>query len=566
MTDSPVSMVEEPARFPVLDPEDDPHNQPKFQPVEETATTLESTENQPEHGQAMEQPKPVDAADFAKKEKEKDKQKRYTIHAALFGDKGNHGTEEKKLKKARRRTLSLTKNDEPQKLEHECEAAEASAEAKSDGTTDGTDSFTAHPAVRPFSLIVPDGSEGKEKEVLSAPVYGRCSCCGRMRKPPGFSRELSPVMENENLRTNFSFEVERTTGPSGTRSSDASRNKFTPIIPMEVALNETRQASIEPYYAEETQEHQRETPSSVIEEIAQCNPVRQPLAQMATSPIRNKRHSGPPRFVRFASLHGKRNSDTDAIAEAVEEDEVEVDGNTPLRDQRHDLSNHGAQMQEFGTMSEEAAVEDKAARRQLVMETSSASRVVFEPAPAMTVHAHNPASERSSMDTFHTPAGGTTPASEQQTFPPTQSHFTVSRTHQPQPVLEPSFFRRVTAPAPPQTYEPSPVSSNGSPTTAILSTSPNTSISPSSAFEQELSASFLSPTDRVDFSLRPKFSFESARSAMNAVERVIGHEEGNGNGKEKSGKDISKDVGKDRPTGKRKSMGRDWLVGMTVKA
>lgn len=107
-------------------------------------------------------------------------------------------------------------------------------------------------------------------------------------------------MENENLRTNFSFEIERTSDSTGRRSSDASRGKFIPIIPMAVSATETRQAYIEPYT----------TPTSPANHNHKSS--------LTSSPRRPKKHLDPPKFVRFASLHGRRNIDSTIIAEEDE--------------------------------------------------------------------------------------------------------------------------------------------------------------------------------------------------------------------------------------------------------
>ena len=630
-TDSPVSMiVDETEKFPVLDPEDDPHNQPKIQSYDETpqdVPKLEAAENHPQDEPVLaeEQPKQIDLSESAKKAK--DKQKRFTIHAALFGgDKGKNESAENKLKKTRRRTLELPKSEDSQTAEDKCEAAEASVDVKADCLAGEPGDYSAHPAVRPLSsdgpsanpasrpisLIIPGEFKGKEKEIISAPVYARCSCCGKIRKPHAFNSELSPVLENENLRTNFSFEVERTNGPSGRRSSNASRDKFTPIIPIEVAPNETRQATIEPYNTSpEDQPKQRLHRDGQHKdmEIAQSSPVRQPLGQMTSSPITSKRHSAPARFVRFASLHGRRSEDTDAIIEEDEEDEeedVEANENETLMGEQVDFSNeYGTKVLDFATMPRTMAVGGDVAQSRADMDPSSASRVVVEPISAMTDHdiqlvtsqilrdvPRRPSTEQSSEVTSLTPARGPTHAVENQAPPPIQYQSTTQFDRARQPLPEPSFhFQTTSPPQPPANHQDSsptitisetPTSSvttttttTISPHSAATSTSTATSIStpPGSAWEAELSGTFLGGGGgAMDLSLRPKFSFESMRSAMNAVEKGMGNARGSESGRVlgEVGVDAGgKDGAKAKPTGKRKSSlgpGSGWMGVMAVKA
>lgn len=316
VSDSPVSMLaDDTEKFPAFDP-DDPHNQPKdlsedeeIQQNERDFTTTPQFDNQPSEKPveqlASSDPQPREVSPPASPKKEKGK--RFTISTALFGggDKGaaNGDNAEKagKLKKARRRTLSFTKGGEPEHAPPNSDATGPPAEANSvDGAALENGDYTPHPAIRPLSLVIPSEDKGKGKEIQSAPVYSRCACCGKVKRPPGFTNELSPVLENENLRTNFSFEIERTSDSSGRRSSDASRGKFVPIIPMVVSATETRQASIEPYTS----------PTSPASNNHKSS--------MSSSPRRPKKHFDPPKFVRFASLHGRRNIDSTIIAEEDE--------------------------------------------------------------------------------------------------------------------------------------------------------------------------------------------------------------------------------------------------------
>ncbi|KIV94785.1 hypothetical protein PV10_02517 [Exophiala mesophila] len=339
VTDSPVSMmVEETEAFPVLDP-NDPHNQPKEfsdsddiehdpvrtpsvneQPRPQPPRTLPVApmlpppqgEEQQDQQEQQEQPPPLPPPPASPK---KDKQRRFTISSALFGGDKSNASDEKpgKLRKARRQTLTSAdgqQTDHPDSEKNET-AQGAQVEEKDE--------------TQALSVIIPDTNKGKEKEIQSAPVYSRCSCCGKVKKPSGFSSGLSPVMENENLRTNFSFELERTSeSSSGRRLSDASRRKFTPIIPMPISETETRQATIEPLIASPTHVNKEAVLSSPQSSIEGGS--GQGSSPVTPTSRRPRKHLDPPKFVRFASLHGRRNVDSVIIAE----EEEEIPENTPL--------------------------------------------------------------------------------------------------------------------------------------------------------------------------------------------------------------------------------------------
>lgn len=405
MTDSPVSMMdEETEKFPILDPAEDPHNQPKIQSDEEDVQhdpvppSDEQIKGVP--ASTVETAKPADQPESPKKEK--DRHKRFTISSALFGGEKAGGESTGKLKKTRRRTLSFTASKEAEKAENS-ESKDMPIESKDtptestqavqvDGATLEDVDFTTHPAVRPLSLVIPPDSKGKEKEIHSAPVYARCSCCGKLKRPPGYTSELSPVMENENLRANFSFEIERTSGSGERRDSDSSRHKFTPILPMEVGKNETRQATIEPL----------PTPSPVKARSLPTTPTAR----------RPKRHSDPPRFVRFGSLHGRRNTDPTIIAEEDEE-QPDLDENQPLMSEEDTAEDTTVQTIDF------AAIDEIVASSRPILETSE-DRVVLEPmyenqplmAGPFDEVPHRPSNADSGSDLFFTPARGTTPVVE----------------------------------------------------------------------------------------------------------------------------------------------------------
>lgn len=187
--------------------------------------------------------------------------------------------------------------------------------------------YGQHPAVRPLNSYAqrstPDDSDsslpssnkkGKEKEVdttdsdassmtSSVPSYSRCSCCGRVQKPGGFESELSPVMENENLRSNFSMEVERMSPHNRRRSASLNaegQRRYVPIIPMEVG-NETKQARIEPM-----KESQTPRPASITQPAVPGVAINKPgdiIATGSTPLAIMPRRKVDPRISRFGSLH-----------------------------------------------------------------------------------------------------------------------------------------------------------------------------------------------------------------------------------------------------------------------
>ncbi|KAK5209024.1 hypothetical protein LTR47_004735 [Exophiala xenobiotica] len=419
-TDSPVSMlVDETEKFPILDPAEDPHNQPKIysdeeQPTDDKPQIEETSEKIP--AQAVAEHK----VDAPLESPRKDVKKRFTLSSALFGTEKNHQDGEenaKKLKKGRRRTLSFGKSLDKEifesiKLPAEEQPPAPNEEAKVDGAMLEEGDFSAHPAVRPLSLIIPSEFKGKEKEVYSAPVFSKCSCCGKVKRPAGYTNELSPVFENEHLRTNFSFEIERTSGSmEGRRTSESSRGKFTPIIPVKVGENETRQAIIEheppaaPISQNETRHARIEPPTGPI------SPVRQVTQRMDTSPKRRvKRTSDSPKFVRFASLHGRRR-DTTVIDE---EDEIEIDENAPLM--------NGANSQPREVKTIDFAVHDQVTQSPLEvghdMKTVPDERDIVSQTLALASDPATEVSRRTSnveslgSDKFFTPPRGPTPAVE----------------------------------------------------------------------------------------------------------------------------------------------------------
>ncbi|KAJ4518752.1 hypothetical protein HRR81_001497 [Exophiala dermatitidis] len=313
VTDSPTSIhVNDTYKFPVVDVED-PHNQPKIQSDEEGHRTERNDKtNHEERQDRRAQPDVEQTQSHQKESPKKESKKRFTIiGGALFGKEKNSvdGSDSiNKLKKNRRRTMSCPEEGGAKKPTTEGPSQGPVEQSKPDTEGTADDDFATHPTVRPLSLIIPGEFKGKEKEIDAGPVYARCSCCGKLKRPPGYSSELSPVLENENLRTNFSFEIERTSPTAQRRSSDASRDKFKPIIPMQISESEARQATVEPYKGA-------------------ASPVRPPSPADIPTPRRSKKHATPPKFVRFGSLHGRRTSDPTVINE---EDEIEDQCETSL--------------------------------------------------------------------------------------------------------------------------------------------------------------------------------------------------------------------------------------------
>lgn len=409
VVDSPVSfVVDETEKFPVLDPPDDPHNQPKIQSDDETPQSAPTSPNDEQLDGTPTSPiSPSNANQSASPKKEG--RKRFTLSAAIFGtDKGNQngGGGAGKLRKVRRRTLSFSKSIDKSSQATESPPREEiiapTEEDKVDEAATEDGGFATHPAVRPLSIIIPADSKGKTNEIHSAPVYARCDCCGRLKRPPGSANGLSPVMENEHVRTNFSFEIERTSDTTGRRSSDSSRGKFVHIIPMQVGENQTCQASIEPYSSPAT-------------------PTRRPNQHTTGSPARSRKHVDPPRFVRFASLHGRRSGDSTVINEE-DEDEVGEDehllkeqpGNEFSEVKSHDFALDEAASQpvletEADQIAASMPVREMEGNPTEVEDESNDTTEVGDMTDSQQHRLSNGGSE---YDTFFTPARGTTPIVE----------------------------------------------------------------------------------------------------------------------------------------------------------
>ncbi|OAG41081.1 hypothetical protein AYO21_04694 [Fonsecaea monophora] len=564
VTDSPVSMIVDMDKFPAVDLADDPHNQPKV-PLDEEVAPAESSpqiddaQSKPVTDSPVEPAKETTPPESPKKEKEK--QKRFTIHTALFNsrDKSNHDCAEttSKLKKGRRRTLSFSKSKEPDKSQKKAATpVEAIDEVKVDGATIETEDSSTDPATRPLSLIIPSDFKGKEKEIVSAPVYARCACCGKLKRPSGYASELSPVLENENLRTNFSFEIERTSGTSERRASDASRHKFIPIIPMEVGENDTRQATIEPYSGPTTNHAEHEHTSSMDMNIASSSPVKQPIGQPNSSPRRMKRLSTPSRFTRFGSLHGRRN-DSAVIAEEDEDAEAkgEAHESQPLLGEALESGANGIVNQIVAAAA--AADEQVIATSTPVVEPiSSADRAFIEPVPMMATYDSRLLTSEilesvpltrsrtnSNPEMFSTPIRATTPVISNVNLTPVVTSglpgaLTKAQIAQHEEVEDsPNSDAR----------DETPTSAASTATTLPTATSPlHSGKTAALTFEPEFSAAFF---ETPDLSLTPKI--ESDRKL--------------------AGTDAQSEMEKDKPRGMRKSTATatttEWVAEvMTVKA
>lgn len=212
--------------------------------------------------------------------------------------------------------------------------------------------YGQHPAVRPFSMDAasrttttsdyPPSStnKGKERETdvdtdsdqqsmtSSVPSYSRCSCCGRVQKA-GFESDLSPVMENENIRTNFDFEASKTSTDGRRKPSMSNSHRYTPIIPMEVG-NEMRQSRIDPM-PEKAPSHNATVPKimGVVNKPGDIiGPSSTPLAIMPKTRI-------DPRLSRFGSLHARKD-------ESKEEEEKQKAESLRTAKAAHQLQRFGS--------------------------------------------------------------------------------------------------------------------------------------------------------------------------------------------------------------------------------
>ncbi|RMZ86533.1 hypothetical protein DV736_g6240, partial [Chaetothyriales sp. CBS 134916] len=323
-TVSPVSMEEvktpDAERFPFIEPEggaEESQGQVGVSPIKSVGYPVV----QPRQTPASLQPeseagsiRPAAVADKTEDVRRKTHRKRFSLHS-VFSEKKD-SIPAVVDKRRRRRTVAFNEpTDTITSLgKYGADAVVGEKQAPSPGSSDGE--MTPHPAVRPHSIaslsevssstagscehtnghvnvFAPTVEKIKALTPLSIPktpaVYGRCKCCGKLKRPATFSAELSPVLENENLRTNFSFEIERSRASLDSTTS----KRYTPIIPIEVLDNSGEggvkmvQASIEPPL-------KRDEPES---------PLKQDVLEPRPG-SRSRRESEEARLVRFASLHG----------------------------------------------------------------------------------------------------------------------------------------------------------------------------------------------------------------------------------------------------------------------
>jgi hypothetical protein len=598
---------------------EDPHNQPKIpdDEVESTKVTPNSVDEFLVEKTTLPAGQPA-AAEAATASTEKKKQKRFTLQTALFGG-GNAGNDIKKLKKERRKTLPASTEAEVAKLRNESDPASRSETKTGEPpVSSDDDAIPAHPAVRPLSAMsgqITDGgtpgpkgeAKGKEREEhASTPMYTRCACCGRMKRPQGYDNALSPVIENENLRTNLSFEVDRTATTTPRRSSDANRAKFTPIIPMITGPNDARQASVEPYNPAGLDRASTMIPDAqrVNMEIATSSPVQQSSRPKPASSLRHISLSLPTRFTRFASLHGRKNGETGPIAEVDEEGGTPTDENSQLLE-KGDAAEKRVQLEDPSLSGANKTFAQDFDRRHLGNgPASSIDRTVIEQddsrlrQPSHTdqtptvANAALASGSRPNSDVFFTPATGITPISEPNrslTTPvqlpravagkdvgPIKNNLTVELKPwlEAQPREEASMNETRQATTPTQSSNPVPMMAPRTISTSNQDSAGSTPVivhsKSSSPFEEEIAASFLTPYENKGLNLnapqhlRPKFSFESQSSAMHTGEHST-YELGENESPMNTGANANELARRVKPTGKRRSM-IGGLLGPGVKA
>ena len=347
----------------------DANSKPVARPAEHTQTVPLSSS--PENGEFDEQTEGTQVLhvkdphndDASTSKDAKKPKKRFTFTQGLFDSKNKHknkdqGTSSTKvLEKNRRNTVSFTKSTDG--VDITTNGMEANGHEENDGLMNGHSSdsagnedFPSNPAVRPLSsgsdsirarsrnasmrsLSLDDAdrhhrsnSPAKAKSSLtplsipSRPVYGRCACCGKLKRPAGgYASGLSPVLENEHIRSNFSFEAQRNN--VGSASSSQDKKRHTAIIPMEIHEGDaetgsirTVQASIAHYDPSLRSSSRISSDTSMSGAIGEKEKKRR--SESATES----------RMVRFSSLHGLNALDQ---AHSVSRDGNEViEDSTPV--------------------------------------------------------------------------------------------------------------------------------------------------------------------------------------------------------------------------------------------
>lgn len=227
--------------------------------------------------------------------------------------------------------------------------------------------FDQHPAVRPLvddaddvmdetastashdkgKLQVAGGPTDVEDDDNAVPTYGRCSCCGRVQRP-GDPNEFDPVIENENLRTNFNLEATRDSMDFRRQSTShgSVRARYTPIIPMEVG-RKIRQARIEPPPSKRMSTAQPPpVPAVVIK-----NKAGDVIASHSTPLAIMPRTRMDPRLVRFGSLNISREERDRLLGQAEEPALESSTAQTPVK---RFGSLHGRQNSDLDTLSKQS--------------------------------------------------------------------------------------------------------------------------------------------------------------------------------------------------------------------
>ena len=268
----------------------------------------------------------------------------------------------KGLKDDRRNTVPFTKSTGG--VDDTTGGMKAKDNDEQDGMMNGHSSdsranedFPSNPAVRPFSSdsdslrtksrnaskrsLSLDDADGhhyplispKAKSSLtplsipSRPVYGRCTCCGKLKRPAGgFSSGLSPVLENEHIRSNFSLEARRNNVGSASNLQDKKRH--TAIIPMEIHEGDSETGSIRTVQASIGIYDPSLSLSSRITSDTSMNGATMSGAIGERNKKRRSESATESGIVRFSSLHGLNASD---LAHPVSDDYDEViETSTPV--------------------------------------------------------------------------------------------------------------------------------------------------------------------------------------------------------------------------------------------
>ena len=445
VVESPVSFEAkhvETEKFPVMEPKD-PLELPERSPLRPVAhipiTALppspekEQTQEQIESAQ-MQLAKDSDT-DIATTTKDPKKaKKRFTFTQGFFEqkdkdkdkdkdkEKDKNASSKKVLKKNRRRTVSFTKSTDENDTTNEIMA---NGYNDHDGLMNGHSSdsgensdFPTNPAVRPLSSgsdslyhrsknaskrsmssddinnNIGSSAAGKAKSsqltpllVPSRPVYGRCACCGKLKRPAGYASELSPVMENENIRTNFSFEAERSRATHDTRNSQDKR-RFTPIIPMEVREGDvetgsirTVQASIAPYEPSlRSTSRMSESEVSMSGGIGDKEKKRRSDSASAT------------RVVRFSSLHAKKSLSEDGSG--LEEDNEIIEDSTPVVERNGKLEREVVEHERTSRTESQAS---SYIRSESQLSRPDSGFALHQPSYEVLTEPHKPKQNRKSM-------------------------------------------------------------------------------------------------------------------------------------------------------------------------